>query len=260
MEMIINPKLREEIHQKAEYISSNSMAYDAKTRVVRDSLSALGDVYSFWIEHPDLRKQLFHGDRNPETVRKLAKKGIRNIKNAWYFLADYGRNMDFYLMMNPRIIKRVNAIVNGTRGEQEFRKKRVTLNFEAYVPPSPEKVSDLVSQSFENTTDIYRQDPLEGAIYAHLSLALIQPFDEGNKRTARLMQDRLLFDRGLLPAIIPAGEGKFYLSLLERASNGFNKNHLTGNPENQSEFFNYIASKVNNGLDMVLDDLNVDGS
>ena len=134
-----------------------------------------------------------------------------------------------------------------------FRLKDVTLNFPDYTPPSWENVPGLTREAIQKVKQDYVDNPLESAIYAHLALALIQPFREGNKRTARLIQDRLLWDACLPPVIIPAGEGRFYLDLLERTSVPYRE----GNDGGQGQFYDYIASKVNNGLDDILNDLDV---
>ena len=74
---------------------------------------------------------------------------------------------------------------------------------------------------------------------------------DGNKRSARLVQDRILFDVGMPPAMITAGEGKFYHDLLVRTL----PSYYDGNREGQRQFYDYCASKVNNGLDDILGDL-----
>jgi len=247
--------LREEIRLKQEKISGDPGAFDARAERIRDELRSIGDVYSFWIENPELRKALLLGNKEPDTVKKMARKGIRNITDAWYFLCNHGQDKDFAKQIEPRILMGANAIVRGQKARQgKFRDREVTLNFKDYLPPKPGKINDLVVGAIDNVKDLCEGgEQLDAAIYAHLSLALIQPFDEGNKRTARLVQDRILVDAGLPPAIIPAGEAKFYLGLLGKAA----PHYESGNARGQQVFYNYIASKVNNGLDTILRDLTV---
>jgi hypothetical protein len=82
-------------------------------------------------------------------------------------------------------------------------------------------------------------------------LSLAQPFDHANKRTARLIQNRLLDNADLPPAVISAGEGRYYLNLLMDSAIPYSE----GNMEGQRNFYNYVASKVNSGLDEILEDL-----
>jgi Fic family protein len=93
--------------------------------------------------------------------------------------------------------------------------------------------------------------PIEAAIYTHLHLAGIQPFIDGNKRTARLLQDRILFSYELPPAVIPAGEREVYIDLLEQALVGVRNNAV----KPQRPFYDYIGGKVNSVLDEILGDL-----
>ena len=250
---MIREDLREEIRQKYEKVSCDHDSYDSRFRLVRDELRAIGDVYSFWIENPELRMSLLE-HKTPETIKRMASKGIRQIKNAWYYLTTVGQDKDFYLILSPKVLKYTNALINGRQGKEgQFRKRDVSLNWLSYTPPSFGAVQKKVSDSLEIVNDLFPSEPLGAAIYAHLALALIQPFDDGNKRTSRLIQDRLLVDAGYPPAIIPAGEAKLYINLLEEAAGGFR----SGDEKQTANFYNYIASKVNNGLDDILNDLDV---
>jgi hypothetical protein len=253
---MIREDLREEIELKLKKIRGNSQMYDARARLVRDDLKAMGDIYSFWIENPNLRKKLLHSTKNitPTKLKRIASAGIRQLNNAWHYLMQFGSQNDFYKVLNPAILKETNARINGQiPGECDFRKGRVTLNFGSYTPPSPERVPERVYDLIETVKRKFEKDPLETSIYTHLDLALTQPFNEANKRTARLIQDRLLVDAGLPPAIIPAGEAMYYREVLKKAAHAY-----TPKGEKEQEmFYNYIASKVNNGLDIILNDLNV---
>ena len=250
---MIRDDLREEITLKLDKIRGNPEAYDSQTRLVRDDLRILGDVYSFWIENPDLRKSLLN-NKEPNTIMKIARKGTRNIHNAWRFLTSYGQDSDFAEVFEGVILQGANALVNGRRfKEGEYRYRDVTLGFRNYMPPNARDVPNKVQEAIEKIRGEYKADSLGAAIYAHLAFALIQPFDEGNKRTARLVQDRILVDAGMPPAIIPAGEGKFYFMLLEKVASAYKD----GDANRQSIFYNYMASKVNNGLDKILNDLNL---
>ena len=251
---MIREDLREEIEIKLKKIRDNPDVYDERARLVRDDIRAMADIYSFWIENPDLRKRLIIPGRNvtSQKLKKMAKVGTRQINDAWHFLMQFGSQRDFYKVINPEIIKGTNARINGDRGRSSFREKDVTLNFD-YTPPSFERVPERVDEVIERIQQKHEKNPLETAIYAHLGIALVQPFAYGNKRTARLIQDRLLVDSGLPPAIISAGEAKLYFDVLKRVAPAYSMRDESG----QVLFYNYIASKVNNGLDIILNDLGI---
>ena len=43
------------------------------------------------------------------------------------------------------------------------------------------------------------ENPLERAVYVHCNLAKLQPFIDGNKRTARMMESIVLMNSGIIP-------------------------------------------------------------
>lgn len=250
----ISPALFEEVMLKVGKISENPQFYDARMRLVKEDLRSIGDVYSFWLENPELRKRYLTEKRQEASLKREARKGIEAMHNAWYFLMQKGQYGKFLGVLDEDILKGVNGLVNGeSKDAGRFRWRDVTLNFKGFTPVSWEKVPEDVRKTLEYVKRIGERNPLEAAIYCHLALALTQPFDEGNKRTSRLVQDMILHDAGFPPAIIPAGEAKFYLDLLERSAWPFRNEERGG----QRQFFDYHASKVNTALDTILNDLDV---
>lgn len=249
---MIAERIRDEINLKLEKIAGSPEYYDKRKELVLQNIRSIGDVYSFWIENPDLRKALLTENKQPETIRKLAREGIQNVHNGWYYLNIKGEYGNFIKEFNSEILKRVNKlIVPKESGAGEFREKRVTLNCRDYTPPNPIKVPERVKDLISLVKQVHSYNPLESAITVHLGIAAIQPFMHGNKRTARLIQDRILHDANLPPAIIQAGEGTYYMKLLCKTLGAYGDEDLAG----QKEFYNYCASKVNNGLDEILGDL-----
>lgn len=280
---MITQSLREEIRKKHEKVINEPRAYEQRAMLVKESLRSLGDIYSFWIENPDLRMRLLSGNPSEKNLKKKAREGIQAINNAWYFLSrkkGLGRFIDTFSYDD---LKGVNGLVLGMSAEKgEFREKDVTLEIAGFTPVSWQRVPSTVGRFLVNLRKVYGADSLEGAIYAHLGLTMIQPFFDGNKRTARIVQNKLLDDAGYPPAIIPAGEGKFYFDLLNRTALAYQKEQLAlvdlakiesgmleekykslaleslGDSANgQRQFYDFLASKVNNGLDEILGDLDV---
>ena len=261
MEKIISPSLREEIQIKADKIRENPDVYEARQRRVRDELTSIGDSYSFWIENPKLRKAYLLANKQKKTLMKQARAGIRAVTDGWYFLLDKGRAGNFLQVFTPYDLERLNAIVYRSKMSpvakpepgKRFRRGNVTINVLGYNPPNAREVPEKIRELLGKVKRTYKEDPLEAAILTHLGIASIQPFDDGNKRCARLVQSRILFDCGLPPAVIPAGEGKFYMGLFTKSVIPFRD----GNTKSQRGFYDYCASKVNNALDEILDDLHV---
>lgn len=122
-----------------------------------------------------------------------------------------------------------------------------------HTPPSEVKIPALLEEAFyeaKTRTDLHS---VEKAARLHLKLAGIQPFEDGNKRASRLMQDRILYGSDLPSAFIPVGERMVYLDLLDQAWHGLYLNE--DDEDEQKPFFDYIGGKVNNSLDLLLDDI-----
>ncbi len=253
MVKIIDSTIRKGIQMKLEKIAGDPKYYDNRKELVINGLRSMADVYSFWIENPGLRKALLIENRQPKTLRKEARAGIQAVRNGWYYLNEIVKQHgELTKTLNPLILKRLNGLVQSKKkGKGDFRTYDVTLNIGGYTPISPRRIPEKVKNMISRVKGLYVEDPVESAVFAHLSIAALQPFDDGNKRTARLIQDRILFDAELPPAIIPAGEGQYYFNLLSRTVIPYRDNDLDG----QKDFYNYCASKVNNGLDEVLGDL-----
>ncbi len=252
---MINPIIRREVQEKLEKIDGDSAYYNARQKTIARSLKTLGDIYSFWIENPGLRRELLLDKKSPETIKKLARKGIHNIKNAWYFLQNKGAVTESFInILDEELIKRTNKLVVPEEyGSGQFRTNDVTLNIPRYTPPSWERVPEKIHTLIGLVKGKYVSDPLESAIEAHLGIAAIQPFVEGNKRTARLVQNRILHSCGLPPVQIHAGEGTYYHGLLRKILPSYGEESR----DELKPFFDYCASKVNSALDNILGDLKV---
>ena len=198
-------------------------------------------------------------NKSKKTLIKLARKGIQSVHNAWYYLTENHKHGDFIDDLSPEVVRYVNGLVQGGAKEDgNYRSNEgkmiadnVTLNIKGFTPVGADKVPGEVNKVLARTKEKYGSDKLESAIYAHLALAMTQPFRDGNKRTARLIQDRILHDAELPPAVITAGEGQFYMDLIRRTAPAYAAEDL----DEQRQFYDYCASKVNNGLDEILEDI-----
>jgi len=248
--MVICKKVIDEIETKIRLIKDNPGYFLKRSHQVRNDLRAMGNVHSFWLENPKMRRQILehYSLGNSQKLHSVARESIKRIESAWNYLMGNG-----VLLANitPQLIKDVGALVD-SGNKQGFRDCRVSLRFESYTPPNPLRVPGYIEQF---CSEIKRSDyhAVEAAAVAHLSIAGIQPFQDGNKRTARLLQDKILSDNNLPPAVIHSGEREVYLDLLEQGIVGLKSNDL----KQQRPFFDYIGGKVNTALDEVIGDLSI---
>jgi Fic family protein len=87
------------------------------------------------------------------------------------------------------------------------------------------------------------------AAKAHLELAAIHPFVDGNGRTARLLQNLLLMRRGFPPAVIRLDERLEYYQALEDAT-------TAGSEES---FIRLVARAAGRSLDIYLEAVGEEG-
>ncbi len=129
------------------------------------------------------------------------------------------------------------------------------------APTQPDKIRDEINQFTFNLQEILKHYTftarIEASNYAHLHLARIHPFDDGNGRTARMLQTIILKSKQMPPPIIYPGEKQNYIDLMEEASLGWmiRKEPSKGEtPSTVSEekLYNYLAGKVSSSLDRML--------
>jgi len=95
-----------------------------------------------------------------------------------------------------------------------------------YEGPEPEVVDSLISLLIEYLKDNNESPVLVRAAMAHLNLAMIHPFKDGNGRMARALQTLVLSREGLLHPVFSSIEewlGKNtldYYAILQKLSNG----------------------------------------
>lgn len=75
-----------------------------------------------------------------------------------------------------------------------YRTGNVTIAGSNYMPPESSQVSDLVDEVFHQAKGI--NDTFDKAAFLFLKLSRIQPFFDGNKRTARLFANGVCLDEG----------------------------------------------------------------
>ena len=249
--MVIAESLEREISMKMSKIAGNPSYYLSRDNRVRTFLTHIKDAHSFWLEHPDMRRQVLDsGEVDAKKLKRVARNGARRINEAWRYLSGLNNGKSVLEQISYNLILDVGRIVEPVINARGFREGRVSLGFDDYCPPNPVKVPELV-RAFCHELKSSDLSPVEAAAYAHLHIAGIQPFENGNKRVARLFQDKILDCNELPPAVIPSGERQVYLDLLEQALAGIRD----GKYGMQRPFFDYIGGKVNSALDDIIGDL-----
>ena len=144
-----------------------------------------------------------------------------------------------------------------------YRNVKARLKNTNIVVPGPHKIQDEMDKIiFE--LNYSTNHPLEKAILAHLHLIRVQPFSDGNKRTARMVQNAILKCNGMPPIRIGRAEGSFYKNLLLEAIKGHDCRVSTtpyfnglryGLSIEEKNFYDYLASKELDSLGKIQHDL-----
>jgi len=118
----------------------------------------------------------------------------------------------------------------------KYRDKKVIITGTEFIPPSPQKVPDLMKKFVDDIPEMKsKYHPVEFAALLHLNLVTIHPFSDGNGRTARLLMNLALLQAGYVVTIIPPVVRNDYIYALKRAQT---------EPKDNQIFINFISECV----------------
>ncbi len=115
---------------------------------------------------------------------------------------------------DERIIKKINETINkDIKDTAGYRTVQVFIRGSEHIPPSPEKIPNLMNYFIYNynqdTEDIYTKI----AKY-HIEFEKIHPFEDGNGRTGRLLINYELIKNDLPPIVITKDDRVKYFELI----------------------------------------------
>jgi len=141
--------------------------------------------------------------------RKYQQQEVQNILNAFNDILKQLVREKKPTIISPELIKSFHEMVGRNIGEAfggnpgQFRRRNVVVGA-VYRPPSFEMVGGLVKKlcdwlihDFHYTHEQNFDDAVLEAIIAHVYIAWIHPFEDGNGRTARLLEFYLLMRSGV---------------------------------------------------------------
>lgn len=125
------------------------------------------------------------------------------------------------LHFSEDVICQLHALFYGSIDSEHAGKCRdiqVIITGTEYVPPAaadvPQQMADLVWELEEKSGKVH---PVVLAAYAHRRLVDIHPFQDGNGRTARLLMNLILINKGYCMVSIPPILRREYISALEQS-------------------------------------------
>ena len=155
-----------------------------------------GNTYTY-VETEALLKDGITSEKKYEDAKML-----KNLYNTFISEVEYinkGRNQE---IIDERTLFRVHqAISRGLVSNEEsgyLRTRAVRISGTGYIPPK-----DLHDIRAKLNEILYQQEqftnPLERAIYLHCNIAKLQPFIDGNQRTARMVESIALMNADIVP-------------------------------------------------------------
>lgn len=120
--------------------------------------------------------------------------------------------------MTEETLKDVHAIIMDglDKGGGLYRSVDIAIKGSHHTPPSHIKVrKKMKDYIFDTLAEPAEADLVEFIAYAHLQLAKIHPFLDGNGRLSRLVLEYHLLRFGFLPIIIDKNKREDYFKLLE---------------------------------------------
>jgi Fic family protein len=129
-------------------------------------------------------------------------KMLKNLYNAFNSELEYIYRQHHIETVDERTLLRLHGLISdglvSSEERGQFRSRPVRISGTEYIPP---KRTDEIKQTLSEI--IFNQDsvscPLEKAVYLHCNLARLQPFIDGNKRTARMAESLVMMNAGLIP-------------------------------------------------------------
>jgi len=176
-------------------------------------------------------------------IDETLKRSIYNHFRTYNFMLDYISQQkpfteDFVKDLHEMLL---DGIINGGL----YRNTNLSIRNSNHTPCDYIKVYDRMKKYYD-TLNNFDGTPLQKASYAHLQLAKIHPFLDGNGRLARLVLNYMLISSGYLPVSIPAKDKMNYFNLLEE----FKVN------KTQVPFDNYLESLLNKEYDRFIELIN----
>lgn len=196
-------------------------------------------------QHLDfLRAESFHQSVLIERVgdgltlkkrKKREESASRNVWEAWKYIEENGLNLATFSVLG--------GIIEPDANESIFRNLEVQLG--RLVPPPPNRIHTAIDNLvyFLENTQVH---PILRSIEAHIQVAGIQPYNDGNKRTARLIQSYCLEERSYPSPVIAFDERAEYMGLLMKTiENRYNKKSTFDQPSSVELMFReYIVDKI----------------
>lgn len=151
-------------------------------------------------------------DERPETLEEETSKALVGYRNAMTYVLQI--HDDPHTITDGQLIRSLHFMMMSydlTKLPGQWRPGAVVVVHEpsgetVYEGPEPQLVPDLMGELVRQITAFDGVDPTVLGAMAHLNLAMIHPFRDGNGRMARALQTLVLAKRGITSPVFSSIE------------------------------------------------------
>ena len=182
-----------------------NMAAQIEEELIKKSIFSTAAIEGNSLTQEDVDKIV--EDKKTNFSKERFVKEIQNLKTAYNIIKDI-KVLDTKIEITQDLIKNYHKIITDrleseTNIPGQYRNTKVIVGNQAHggtnVPPRIfEDIKNLMEEfvSWINSQEILEMHPVFRACIAHLSLALIHPFGDGNGRTSRIIEAHILKTAG----------------------------------------------------------------
>ncbi len=177
---------------------------------------------------------------------------LSDFKKAWKFgMENFQTNWDLLYLTD--IAGRVEPSMRARNQEYAELRTQIRQFRGGYVPPADRtRIMTHLDRMLEVSKN-EKLTPLERALFEYFHLIRIQPFFNGNKRTANIVMNGRLNAEGLLPICVPNKQVPEFESYIIGAIEGFREAGAVGDARDlvpylrpdfkQRQFFDFLARR-----------------
>jgi len=245
--MLIDPILFKRIKEKKKFLDSLRPFPPQALKKLKEQFAIEMTYHSNAIEGNTLtmrETQLIIQDGLTVAGKSLREHlEVINHKEAIDFLENLATKREAIITEN--LVRQIHFLVLTKINEKEagkYRSVQVRITGTNYVPPQAFEVAILMKDFVKWLKKNWRKiNPIELSALAHFKLVHIHPFIDGNGRTARLLMNFILIQKGYPPAVILKTDRKKYYQVLDQAHKG-----------NLAPLVNFVARSVERSLNLYL--------
>lgn len=150
-------------------------------------------------------------DLEKELDSEKRKKAIESLLEAYNFLMEHSDGK-----LSPYDLVNVGDAVNRETGIEGFRRIVVSAGHLAkWTPVAPSSIYYSLYSLFDNYYNVWcARDVYEKEAAFHIKLMRIHPFEDGNKRAAKIIMNANFVKQNYPPVVITEGETELYYEFI----------------------------------------------